>query len=151
MEILIPWVLDSGEGASLVVNSGEWHAGYKFVYEPFTDTLTSHLKKERRKKWDERHQESIAEAIITVVNCLVQKRIKAEDAQLKRACEDPPKQGNILSVVADSSPHGTHVAGIAIYNFSPKGAIVEWNCTQSKGEPTKLHDYKRFVGLVNEV
>ncbi|XP_003634103.1 tripeptidyl-peptidase 2 isoform X2 [Vitis vinifera] len=54
-------------GASLVVNSlwknpyGEWHAGYKFVYEPFTETLTSHLKKERRKKWDERHQESIAE------------------------------------------------------------------------------------------
>lgn len=37
-------------GASLVVNSswknptGEWHVGYKLVYELFTDTLTSRLK-----------------------------------------------------------------------------------------------------------
>ena len=155
-------------------------------------------------------------------------------------------QGNILSVVADSSPHGTHVAGIAIYNFSPKGnmplpfennilSLCIWNITfykshcwmelhpkvilspyfssclslcfasclaklcfersrhwlcdmcnyfywwtsileliccwiyfddgycafylqhkcdlihMSKGEPTKLHGYERFVDLVNEV
>ncbi|XP_010662736.1 tripeptidyl-peptidase 2 isoform X3 [Vitis vinifera] len=71
--------------ASLVVNSlwknpyGEWHAGYKFVYEPFTETLTSHLKKERRKKWDERHQESIAEGI-NLLDEFDKKRIKVEDA-----------------------------------------------------------------------
>lgn len=37
-------------GASLVINtswknpSGEWHVGYKLVYELFTETLTSRLK-----------------------------------------------------------------------------------------------------------
>lgn len=37
-------------GASLVVDSswknpsGEWHVGYKLVYELFTDTLTSRVK-----------------------------------------------------------------------------------------------------------
>ncbi|KAF5951388.1 hypothetical protein HYC85_009332 [Camellia sinensis] len=56
-------------GASLVVNSswknpsGGWHVGCKLVYELFTDTLTSRLKKERKKKWDEKHQEAIAEAV----------------------------------------------------------------------------------------
>ncbi|RVW54776.1 COMPASS-like H3K4 histone methylase component WDR5B [Vitis vinifera] len=54
-------------GATLVANSscknpsGEWHVGYKFVYEFFfTDTLTSRLGKERGKKWDEKYQEAIA-------------------------------------------------------------------------------------------
>lgn len=37
-------------GASLVVNtswknpSGEWHVGYKLIYELFTEKLTSRLK-----------------------------------------------------------------------------------------------------------
>ncbi|CBI17240.3 unnamed protein product, partial [Vitis vinifera] len=44
--------LGGASGASLVVNSswknpsGEWHVGYKVVYELCTDTLTSGLKKE---------------------------------------------------------------------------------------------------------
>ncbi|XLR50177.1 hypothetical protein S83_000849 [Arachis hypogaea] len=56
-------------GASLIINtswknpSGEWHIGYKFVYEIFTEELTSCLKKERKKKWDEKNQEEIAKAI----------------------------------------------------------------------------------------
>ncbi|KAF6162220.1 hypothetical protein GIB67_008349 [Kingdonia uniflora] len=56
-------------GALLAVNpswtnpSGEWRVGYKLVYEFFTDTLTSRLKKERKKKWDEKNQEAIAEAV----------------------------------------------------------------------------------------
>ncbi|KAF9626566.1 hypothetical protein IFM89_035451 [Coptis chinensis] len=54
---------------SLVVNpswtnpTGEWHVGCKLVYELFTSSLTSHLKKERKKKWDEKKQEAIAEAV----------------------------------------------------------------------------------------
>ncbi|RVW41976.1 Tripeptidyl-peptidase 2 [Vitis vinifera] len=258
--------LHGASGATLVVNSswknpsGEWHVGYKLVYELFTDTLTSRLKKERRKKWDEKHQEVIAEAVknldefdqgillfvshcihvhlemliftqlpqeekpviwngvnsytcisctmivtsyYNVVNCLVQKHIKVEDAQLKRAREDLQNrvdflqkqaesyddkgpiidavvwndgelwrvaldtqsleddpgcgkladfvpltnyrierkfgvfskldacscvvnvydQGNILSIVTDSSPHGTHVAGIATA-FHPKEPLL---------------------------
>ncbi|XP_037496438.1 tripeptidyl-peptidase 2-like [Jatropha curcas] len=69
-------------GAALAVNSswknpsGEWHVGYKLVYEPFTATLTARLKvallssllcamqtKERKKKWDEKNQEEIAVAV----------------------------------------------------------------------------------------
>ncbi|XLT71668.1 hypothetical protein HN873_028094, partial [Arachis hypogaea] len=43
-------------GASLIINtswknpSGEWHIGYKFIYDIFTEELTSRLKKERKKK-----------------------------------------------------------------------------------------------------
>lgn len=56
-------------GVSLVINtswknpSGEWHVGYKLVYELFTEDLTSRLKKERKKKWDEKNQEEIARAV----------------------------------------------------------------------------------------
>ncbi|XP_022736823.1 tripeptidyl-peptidase 2-like isoform X2 [Durio zibethinus] len=185
-------------GASLVVNSswknpsGEWHVGYKLVYELFTDTLTSRLKKERKKKWDEKNQEEIAKAVMHLDE-FDQKHTKVEDPKLKRTREDlqnridilrnqadsyddegpvidavvwhdgevwrvaldthslenDPKcgkladfmpltnyrierkygvfskldactfvvnvyeEGNILSIVTDSSPHGTHVAGIA--------------------------------------
>ncbi|THG01089.1 hypothetical protein TEA_016291 [Camellia sinensis var. sinensis] len=93
-------------GASLVVNSswknpsGEWHVGYKLVYELFTDTLTSRLKKERKKKWDEKHQEAIAEA----VKCLDEfdkKHVKVEDANLKRAREDLQNKVDFLRKQAD--------------------------------------------------
>ncbi|WKA07238.1 hypothetical protein VitviT2T_025087 [Vitis vinifera] len=200
--------LHGASGATLVVNSswknpsGEWHVGYKLVYELFTDTLTSRLKKERRKKWDEKHQEVIAEAVKNLDE-FDQKHIKVEDAQLKRAREDLQNrvdflqkqaesyddkgpiidavvwndgelwrvaldtqsleddpgcgkladfvpltnyrierkfgvfskldacscvvnvydQGNILSIVTDSSPHGTHVAGIATA-FHPKEPLL---------------------------
>ncbi|KAG6692065.1 hypothetical protein I3842_10G094600 [Carya illinoinensis] len=56
-------------GTTLVVNpswknpSGEWHVGCKLVYELFTKTLTSRLKKERKKKWDEKNQEEIVKAV----------------------------------------------------------------------------------------
>lgn len=45
-----PFLFLFKKGASLVVNSswknpsGEWHVGYKFLYELLTDTLTSRLK-----------------------------------------------------------------------------------------------------------
>ncbi|XP_028125538.1 tripeptidyl-peptidase 2-like isoform X1 [Camellia sinensis] len=93
-------------GASLVVNSswknpsGEWHVGCKLVYELFTDMLTSRLKKERKKKWDEKHQEAIAEA----VKCLDEfdkKHVKVEDANLKRAREDLQNKVDFLRKQAD--------------------------------------------------
>lgn len=44
------WLQNFDTGATLVVNSswknpsGEWHVGYKLVYELFTESLTSRLK-----------------------------------------------------------------------------------------------------------
>ncbi|KAI6696314.1 hypothetical protein NL676_016433 [Syzygium grande] len=195
-------------GAALTVNaswknpSGDWHVGCKLVYELFTDTLTSRLKKERKKKWDERNQEAVANAV-KIVDEFDQKHAKVEDADLKRtredlqnrvdllrkqadnyddrgpiidavvwhdgevwrvaldtqSLEDDPNcgklaefepltnyrierkfgmfskldactfvanvydDGNILSIVTDSSPHGTHVAGIATA-FHPEEPLL---------------------------
>ncbi|KAK7279941.1 hypothetical protein RJT34_25002 [Clitoria ternatea] len=190
--------ISGASGASLAINtswknpSGEWHVGYKFVYELFTEKLTSRLKKERKKKWDEKNQEEIAKAVQQVTD-FDQKHINVEDAKLKKVREDLQNRldllrkqsenyddkgpvidavvwydgevwrvaldtqsleddpghgklskfvpltnyrterkygvfskldactyvlnvyngGNVLSIVTDSSPHGTHVAGIA--------------------------------------
>ncbi|XP_010255392.1 PREDICTED: tripeptidyl-peptidase 2 [Nelumbo nucifera] len=195
-------------GAQLIVNpswknpSGEWHVGYKLVYDLFTDTLTSRVKKERKKKWDEKNQEAIAEAV-KQLDEFDQKHTKVEDNNLKKVREDLQNrvdilqkqgnsyddrgpvidavvwhdgnvwrvaldtqslvddsehgkladfvpltnyrterkygifskldactfvtnvydEGNILSIVTDSSPHGTHVAGIATA-FHPKEPLL---------------------------
>ncbi|EXC19138.1 Tripeptidyl-peptidase 2 [Morus notabilis] len=195
-------------GASLVVNSswknpsGEWHVGYKLIYELFTDKLTNRLKEERKKKWDEQNQEEIAKAVKRLDE-FDQKHVKTDDINLKRvredlqnrvdylrkqaesyddkgpvidavvwhdgevwrvaldtqSLEDDPDcgkladfapltnfrierkygvfskldactfvvnvydEGNILSIVTDSSPHGTHVAGITSA-FHPKEPLL---------------------------
>ncbi|KAJ0043607.1 hypothetical protein Pint_17460 [Pistacia integerrima] len=94
-------------GATLVVNSswknpsGEWRVGYKMVYELFTDKLTSRLKKERKKKWDEKNQETIAEAV-KHLDQFDQKHKKLEDGSLKRVREDLQNRVDILKKQADS-------------------------------------------------
>ncbi|KAG4998232.1 hypothetical protein JHK85_029671 [Glycine max] len=176
--------ISGASGASLVINtswknpSGDWHVGYKLVYELFTENLTSRLKKERKKKWDEKNQEEIAKAVKQLTD-FDQEHIKVEDAKLKKVREDLqnrldllrkkselPKEaairedqdaikaipivallltekkygifskldactyavnvyndGNVLSMVTDSSPHGTHVAGIAAA-FHPEEPLL---------------------------
>ncbi|XP_031281076.1 tripeptidyl-peptidase 2 isoform X1 [Pistacia vera] len=94
-------------GATLVVNSswknpsGEWRVGYKMVYELFTDKLTSRLKKERKKKLDEKNQETIAEAV-KHLDQFDQKHKKLEDGSLKRIREDLQNRVDILKKQADS-------------------------------------------------
>ncbi|KQK00668.1 tripeptidyl-peptidase 2 isoform X2 [Brachypodium distachyon] len=80
-------------GTRLVVNplwknpSEQWHIGCKLVYELFTDTLISRLKKERKKKWDEENQEAISGAL-SQLNEFEKKHSKPDDAKLKMAHED---------------------------------------------------------------
>ncbi|XP_027359339.1 tripeptidyl-peptidase 2-like isoform X3 [Abrus precatorius] len=94
-------------GASLVINtswknpSGEWHVGYKLVYELFTEDLTSRLKKERKKKWDEKNQEEIARAVKQLAD-FDQQHIKIEDAKLKRSREDLQNRLDILRRQSES-------------------------------------------------
>ncbi|KAK7343691.1 hypothetical protein VNO77_12634 [Canavalia gladiata] len=200
--------ISGASGASLVINtswtnpSGEWHVGYKLVYELFTEYLTSRLKKERKKKWDEKNQEEITKAVKQLTD-FDQEHIKVEDGKLKKAREDLQNRldvlrkqsesyddkgpaidavvwhdgevwrvaldthsleddpdcgklanfvpltnyrterkygvfskldactyvvnvydnGNVLSMVTDSSPHGTHVAGIAAA-FHPEEPLL---------------------------
>ncbi|AES62527.2 tripeptidyl peptidase II [Medicago truncatula] len=200
--------ISGASGASLAINtswknpSGDWHVGYKLVYELFTETLTSRLKKERKNKWDEKNQEEIAKTVQQLSD-FDQQHQKVEDAKLKKAREDLQNKldllrkhsesyddkgpaidavvwydgevwrvaldtqsleddsdcgrlanfvpltnyrserkygvfskldacafvvnvyddGNILSIVTDSSPHGTHVAGIATA-FHPEEPLL---------------------------
>ncbi|KAL2550422.1 Tripeptidyl-peptidase 2 [Forsythia ovata] len=94
-------------GASLVVNSswknptGEWHVGCKLVYELFTNTLTSRLKEERKKRWDEKNQEAIAEAV-KQLDEFDKKHTKIEDANLKKVREDLQNRVDLLRKQADS-------------------------------------------------
>ncbi|KAL5981499.1 tripeptidyl-peptidase II Tpp2 [Asimina triloba] len=108
-------------GAQLFVNtswknpSGEWHVGYKLVYELFTSTLTSRLKKERRKKWDEKNQEAIAEAL-KELNEFDQKHKKLEDAGLKRVREDVQNKVDFLRKLADSYDDRGPVVDAVVWN-----------------------------------
>ncbi|CAE6185616.1 unnamed protein product [Arabidopsis arenosa] len=93
-------------GAPLVVNSswknptGEWRVGFKLVYQLFTDDLTSRVKKERRKSWDEKNQEEIAKAVNNLYD-FDQKHSKVEDAKLKKTREDLQSKVDFLKKQAD--------------------------------------------------
>ncbi|KAJ7974178.1 tripeptidyl-peptidase 2-like [Quillaja saponaria] len=98
--------ISGASGATLVINtswknpSGEWHVGYKLVYELFTETLTSRLKKEKKKKWDEKNQEQIAKAVKSLDD-FDQKHTKVDDPRLKRAREDLQNRLDILRKQAE--------------------------------------------------
>ncbi|PPR89054.1 hypothetical protein GOBAR_AA31630 [Gossypium barbadense] len=139
-------------GASLVVSSswknpsGEWHVGYKLVYELFTNSLTSRLKKERKKKWDEKNQEEIAKAVMHL-DKFKQKHTKVEDPKLKRGRGDLQNRIDILRNQADT--------------YDDKGPIIDavvwhdgevWRValdTQSLEDDTKSGKLADFVPLTN--
>ncbi|KAL4191574.1 hypothetical protein AMTRI_Chr07g81290 [Amborella trichopoda] len=113
--------IDGASGTRLLVNkswknpSGEWHVGYKLVYELFTGTLTSRLKKERKKKWEEKNQEAISEAL-KHLNEFDQKHKKVEDINLKKTREDLQARVDFLEKQAES--------------YEDKGPIIDavvWN------------------------
>ncbi|OMO97822.1 hypothetical protein COLO4_14332 [Corchorus olitorius] len=139
-------------GATLVVNSswknpsGEWHVGCKLLYELFTSILTSRLKKERKKKWDELNQEEIAKAV-KHLDEFDQKHTKVEDPKLKRTREDIQNKIDILRKQADS--------------YDDKGPIIDavvwhdgevWRValdTQSLGDDPNCGKLADFVPLTN--
>ncbi|KAK7380315.1 hypothetical protein VNO78_32823 [Psophocarpus tetragonolobus] len=94
-------------GASLAINtswknpSGEWHVGYKLVYELFTEDVISRLKKERKKKWDEKNQEEIARAVKQLAD-FDQQHIEVEDVKFKTAREDLQNRLDILRSQSES-------------------------------------------------
>ncbi|XP_051137979.1 tripeptidyl-peptidase 2 [Andrographis paniculata] len=103
-------------GNSLIVNSswknpsGEWHVGSKLIYELFTQTLTDRLKKERKKVWDEKNQEAIAEAV-KQLDEFDTKHTKVDDVNLKRNREDLQNKVDLLRKHAD--------------NYEDKGPVID--------------------------
>ncbi|KAI9162128.1 hypothetical protein LWI28_024106 [Acer negundo] len=139
-------------GATLAVNSswknpsGEWHVGYKMVYEFFTDTLTSRLKKERKKKWDEKNQEAIAKAI-KQLDEFDKKHKKAEDANLKRVREDLQNRIDFLRKQPDSyDDKGPIVDAVVWYDGEVWRAALDTQSLEDEPDHGKLSD---FVPLTN--
>ncbi|PSS33070.1 Tripeptidyl-peptidase, partial [Actinidia chinensis var. chinensis] len=144
--------ISGASGASLVVNaswknpSGEWHVGYKLVYEFFTDTLTSRLKKERKKKWDEKHQEAIAEAI-KHLDEFDKKHVKVEEASLKRAREDLQNRVDFLRKQADSyDDKGPIIDAVVWHDGELWRVALDTQSLEDDPERGKLAD---FVPLTN--
>ncbi|GFY84207.1 tripeptidyl peptidase ii [Actinidia rufa] len=144
--------INGASGAPLVVNSswknpsGEWHVGYKLVYEFFTDTLTSRLKKERKKKWDEKHQEAIAEAI-KHLDEFDKKHVKVEEASLKRAREDLQNRVDFLRKQADSyDDKGPIIDAVVWHDGELWRVALDTQSLEDDPERGKLAD---FVPLTN--
>ncbi|KAI4351727.1 hypothetical protein L6164_006053 [Bauhinia variegata] len=139
-------------GASLVINtswknpSGEWHVGYKFVYELFTETLTSRLKKERKKKWDEKNQEEIAKAV-KELHDFDQKHIKVEDAKLKRVREDIQNRLDILRRQSESYDDKGPVIDAVVWHDGEVWRVAL--DTQSLEEDPDCGKLANFVPLTN--
>ncbi|CAN1158776.1 Tripeptidyl-peptidase 2 [Linum perenne] len=139
-------------GASLAVNpswknpSGEWHVGCKLVYELFTSTLTSRLKKERKKIWDEKNQEEIGKAV-KHLHEFDQKHPKSEDASLKRVREDLQNKVDILRKQADSyDDKGPVIDAVVWHDGELWRAALDTQSLENDPDCGKLAD---FVPLTN--
>ncbi|KAF5731190.1 Tripeptidyl peptidase ii [Tripterygium wilfordii] len=139
-------------GASLTVNSswknpsGEWHVGSKLVYELFTDTLTSRLKEERKKKWDERNQEEIAKAV-KHLDEFNQKHPKVDDMNLKRIREDLQNRIDILRKHSDSyDDKGPVIDAVVWYDGEVWRVALD---TQSLEDDLECGRLANFVPMTN--
>lgn len=139
-------------GASLVVNSawdnpsGEWHVGYKLVYELFTDTLTSRLKKERKKRWDEKNQEAIADGV-KKLDEFDKRHTKVEDTKLKRIREDLQNRVDFLRKQADSYDDKGPVIDAVVWHDGELWRVAV--DTQSLEEDPESGKLANFVPLTN--
>ncbi|KAG2401576.1 Tripeptidyl-peptidase 2 [Vigna angularis] len=139
-------------GASLVINtawknpSGDWHVGYKLVYELFTENLTSRLKKERKKKWDEKNQEEIAKAIKQLTD-FDQENVKVEEANLKRVREDIQNKLDLLRKQSESyDDKGPAIDAVVWFDGEVWRVAID---TQSLEEDPDCGKLANFVPLTN--
>ncbi|KAJ6876302.1 tripeptidyl-peptidase 2-like isoform X2 [Populus alba x Populus x berolinensis] len=144
--------IQGASGAFLVVNSswknpsGEWHVGYKFLYELLTDTLTSRLKKERKKKWDEKNQEEIAKAV-KHLDKFNEKHSNPEEADLKRVREDLQARIDLLRKQADSyDDKGPVIDAVVWHDGDLWRAALD---TQSVEDDSDCGQLANFVPLTN--
>ncbi|KAK3220700.1 hypothetical protein Dsin_014670 [Dipteronia sinensis] len=143
-------------GATLAVNSawknpsGEWHVGYKMVFEFFTDTLTSRLKKERKKKWDEKNQEAIAKAI-KQLDEFDKKHKKAEDANLKRVREDLQNRIDFLRKQPDGyDDKGPIVDAVVWYDGEVWRVALDTQSLEDEPDHGKLADFAPLTNYRTE-
>uniref|UniRef100_A0A0D9VJ70 Tripeptidyl-peptidase 2 n=1 Tax=Leersia perrieri TaxID=77586 RepID=A0A0D9VJ70_9ORYZ len=139
-------------GARLIINtswknpSQEWHVGCKLVYELFTDTLTSRLKKERKKKWDEENQEAISVAL-KQLNEFEKKHSKSDDAKLKMAHEDLQNRLDYLRKQAEGyDDRGPVIDVVAWHDGDVWRVAVDTQGLEGNKNCGKLAD---FVPLTN--
>ncbi|XP_031094573.1 tripeptidyl-peptidase 2 isoform X2 [Ipomoea triloba] len=144
--------IQGASGASLIVNSawnnpsGEWHVGCKLVFELFTDDLTSRVKKERKKKWDEKNQEAITEAV-KQLDEFDKKHAKCEDANLKRVREDLQNKVDLLRKQTDSyDDKGPVIDAVVWHDGEVWRAALDTQSLQDEPECGKLAD---FLPLTN--
>ncbi|KAJ4800193.1 Tripeptidyl-peptidase 2 [Rhynchospora pubera] len=134
-------------GAKLLLNpswknpSQEWHLGSKLVYELFTDTLTSRLKKERKKKWDEQNQEAIAEAL-KELNEFDKKHGKDEDVKSKKALEDLQNKLDFLRNQTESYDDRGPVIDVVVWNDGVVWRVaVDTQSLEDSPDKGKLADF----------
>uniref|UniRef100_M8AQP4 tripeptidyl-peptidase II n=1 Tax=Aegilops tauschii TaxID=37682 RepID=M8AQP4_AEGTA len=139
-------------GARLSVNpswknpSQEWRVGCKLVYELFTDTLISRLKKERKKKWDEENQEAISGAL-KQLNEFEKKHSKPYDAKLKKSQEDLQNRLDCLRKQADGFDDRGPVIDVVVWHDGDVWRVaVDTQGLEDKKDSGKLAD---FVPLTN--
>uniref|UniRef100_A0ACD5ZLK2 Uncharacterized protein n=1 Tax=Avena sativa TaxID=4498 RepID=A0ACD5ZLK2_AVESA len=139
-------------GTRLIVNSSwknpsqEWRVGYKLVYELFTDTLISRLKKERKKKWDEENQEAISGAL-NQLNEFEKKHGKPDDAKLKKAKEDLQDRLDCLKKQSDGYDDKGPVIDVVVWHDGDVWRVaVDTQGLEGNKDCGKLAD---FVPLTN--
>ncbi|XP_045813598.1 tripeptidyl-peptidase 2-like isoform X2 [Trifolium pratense] len=144
--------ISGASGASLAINtswknpSGEWHVGYKLVYELFTETLTSRLKKERKKKWDEINQEEIAKTL-KQLNDFDQQHRKVDDAKLKKAREDLQNRVDFLKKQSEGyNDKGPAIDAVVWYDGEVWRVALDTQSLEDDSDSGKLAN---FVPLTN--
>ncbi|KAE9618283.1 putative tripeptidyl-peptidase II [Lupinus albus] len=139
-------------GASLVINtswknpSGEWHVGYKLVYELFTKKLVSRLKRERKKKWDEKNQQEVAKAV-KQLDGFDQLHVKVEEAKLKKARKDLQNRLDLLRKQSESyNDKGPVIDAVVWYDGEVWRAALDTQSLEDDPDSGKLAN---FVPLTN--